>query len=226
MCRLTKIIYSIVIALLAAYGVLSSPVLIESVHAAEELDYNETTHLQFMREEEKLARDVYITFSEKYPQATVFQNITESEERHTSAVKNVLDYYSVPDPSVSDFVGVFTGDEWGWYFTEKFAELTAMGNEDLLAALHVGALIEELDMHDILLCPDVIVDESEEIEDDEGCGYVYTDKEPILVLYQHLISGSENHLRAFVKNIEKFIGEGNYEAQYLDQASVDDILGR
>ena len=226
MCNLIKKFNSIAIALLGVYAVLFSPLAIEHIYAVQVLDYNETTHLQFMREEEKLAHDVYATFANQYPQAKVFQNITESEQRHTSAVKNVLDYYEIPDPSISDFVGVFTGDEWGWYFTEKFSELVAMGSENLLSALYVGALIEELDMHDIAYCPEVIVEESEEIENLEECGYVYTDEEAIRGLYQYLLSGSENHLRAYVKNIEKIIGEGNYEAQYLTQEEVDDILGR
>jgi hypothetical protein len=44
--------------------------------------------------------------------------------------------------------------------------------------------------------------------------------------YSHLIDGSENHLRAFVGQIEAVIGEGSYEAQYLSQQEVDVILGR
>ena len=41
-----------------------------------------------------------------------------------------------------------------------------------------------------------------------------------------VLEGSMNHLRAFVLNIEKQIGEGNYKAQVLSQEEVDAILGR
>ncbi|MDX2478033.1 MAG: DUF2202 domain-containing protein, partial [Gammaproteobacteria bacterium] len=54
----------------------------------------------------------------------------------------------------------------------------------------------------------------------------YTDQPDILRLYGNLLEGSESHLRAYVKNIEKLIGEGNYEAQVLTQEQVDEILER
>jgi hypothetical protein len=209
---------------------MSSIVLFSSVsqsrNASEPLDYNEITHLQFMREEEKLARDVYITLGEFYPEAQVFSNITKSEENHTTTVKYLLDKYGVTDPSEDDAVGVFTGNEWGWYFIEKYEQLVNMGKDSLLSALYVGALIEELDMHDIVVCPDVIVEQSDEIEDENQCGQVYTDEKAIDRVYDGLLHGSAFHLNAFVYNIEKFIGEGNYEAQYLTQEEVDYILGR
>ena len=134
--------------------------------------------------------------------------------------------YGLEDPNDDDTVGVFTGDEWGGYFTEKFGELTAMGQSSLLNALYVGALIEELDMHDIIFCPQEIVDAVYSITDKTQCGQIYTDERAILILYQNLLNGSASHLKAFVQNIELFIGEGNYEAQYLSQEEVDDILGR
>ncbi len=197
-----------------------------SAQAKGALDYNETTHLAFMREEEKLARDVYITFSELYPTAEVFFNITASEQRHTDSVLKVMDEFGLEDPNTDNDVGEFTGDEWGTYFTINYNALVDQGKKGLLDALYVGALIEELDMHDIIYCPEEIVDSSEVIEDQYGCGMVYTKEESILQLYQNLLNGSASHLKAYVYYIEKYIGEGNYEAQYLSQEEVDDILGR
>lgn len=190
------------------------------------LDYNEATHLAFMREEEKLARDVYIKFSEFYPTAEVFFNITASEQRHTDSVLHVMDGFGLEDPNTDDDVGEFTGDEWGTYFTITYNALVDQGEKGLLDALYVGALIEELDMHDIIYCPEEIVDSSEVIEDQYDCGMVYTKEESILQLYQNLLNGSASHLKAYVFYIEKYIGEGNYEAQYLSQEEVDDILDR
>jgi tRNA isopentenyl-2-thiomethyl-A-37 hydroxylase MiaE len=58
------------------------------------------------------------------------------------------------------------------------------------------------------------------------CGNIYTDNPDVQQLYMALLEGSERHLRAFVKNIEKIQGEGTYTAQYLTQEEVNLILGR
>ena len=84
-----------------------------------------------------------------------------------------------------------------------------------LMLFYVGALIEELDMRDIQFSVRGSYRLNDDINDVSECGKVYTDKEDIIRLYDNLLEGSENHLKAYVKNIEKVIGEGNYEAQYL-----------
>ena len=190
------------------------------------LDFNEQTHLEFMCEEEKLARDVYITLGTKHPESAIFGRIDDSEERHKCAVTDMLEKYGVPNPSTNDNVGVFTGEAYGWYFTEKYNALVERGATTVLNALYVGAFIEELDMLDINQCPKVIVETDNGINDSSECGKVYTDKEDIQRLYGSLLEGSENHLRSYVLNIEKEIGEGNYTAQVLTQKQVDAILGR
>jgi len=58
------------------------------------------------------------------------------------------------------------------------------------------------------------------------CGKIYITKPELQRLYGYLIDGSKSHLRAYVLNIEKQIGEGNYAAQILTQEQVDAILGR
>lgn len=190
------------------------------------LDYNEQTHLEFMCQEEKLARDVYITLGMRYPEAIVFGNIVESEQRHTDAATDMFVKYGFPDPSTNNNVGVFTSETYGEYFTDTYNYLINEGANSELDAFYVGALIEELDMHDILFCPEEIIALNDDINDASDCGKVYTDKEDIITLYGNLLEASENHLRAYVKNIETVIGEGNYEAQYLPQEQVDAILGR
>ena len=165
------------------------------------LDFNEQTHLEFMCEEEKLARDVYITLGSKYPNSRVFGNIDDSEERHKCAVADMLAKYDVPNPSTNDNIGVFTVEAYGWYFTEKYNELVEQGSVSELDALYVGAFIEELDMLDINQCPEVIVETDNGIDDVSDCGKVYTYKADIQRLYGFLLEGSENHLRAYVKNI-------------------------
>ena len=188
------------------------------------LDFNEITHLEFMCEEEKLARDVYITLGMKYPNSTVFGNIDDSEQEHMCAVADMLEKYGIANPSTNDNVGMFTGEAYGWYFTEKYNALVARASASELEALHVGAFIEELDMLDIDQCPKVIVETDNGIDDSSECGKVYTEKPDIQRLYENLLAGSKSHLRAYVMNIEKQTGEGSYSAQVLSQEQVDAIL--
>lgn len=195
------------------------------------LDIGEETHLVFMREEEKLARDVYLTLSKLYPSAASFSNIGEtSEQTHTDTVRDMLAKYGIPDPNpdannLPASIGVFTGADYGWYFTEKFNALVNWGSQGLLEALYVGAFIEELDMLDIVGCPKIIVETDNGIGAGE-CGLTYTDEAALQTMYTHLVDGSKDHLRAYVKSIENIIGAGNYVAQVLTQAEVDAILGR
>ena len=192
------------------------------------LDAVEASLLTFMREEEKLARDVYLTLASLYPNQAVFNTIaTTSEQTHTDTMRDKLAQFDLPDPNpdANDLpasIGVFLGPEWGWYFTEKFAVLTSMAATSELAALYVGALVEELDMHDIAVCPHVMI----EAGYPSPCALEYTETPALINAYNSLIDGSESHLRAYVGQIEAVIGVGNYEAQYLTQAEVDAILGR
>ena len=190
------------------------------------LDYNEQTHLAFMREEEKLARDVYMKLGAMYPDHPIFGTIDDSEQRHTDAVRAMIEKYGLEDPNTNDNVGVYTGEDYGWYFTEKYQLLLERASIGELDALYVGAFIEELDMMDIRQCPQVIVETDNGINDVTECGQVYTDNTDVANLYASLIDGTDSHLEAYVKNIEQYIGVGNYQAQVLPQEQVDEILGR
>lgn len=202
--------------------------LFSTIAYAAPLDKTEASHLTFMREEEKLARDVYLTLAKKWPRQPVFNNIaTKSEQSHTDSVKSALIQFKLPDPNpgtnnLPSSIGVFTGKEWGSYFTEKYKNLVAIGSESELAALYVGALIEELDMKDIVVCPKIMIEKGYP----DPCGLEYTDERAIKKTYTNLIQGSENHLRSFVGQIEAIEGVGTYKAQYLTQQEVDTILGR
>lgn len=72
----------------------------------EELNENEIASLLFMREEEKLAKDVYITLYKKWG-VNIFDNISLSEATHTNAVLTILNKYNITDPANSNIVGVF-----------------------------------------------------------------------------------------------------------------------
>jgi len=193
------------------------------------LDKAEQHHLTFMREEEKLARDVYASLASMWPDSSVFVNVGEgSEQTHADVMRDKLEEYGLEDPNpetnnLPSSLGVFTGEDYGAYFTDKYQLLINQGSQSELDALYVGALIEELDMHDIVNCPEVIVDTDNGIND---CGLHYTDEQPLINAYNSLLDGSKSHLKAYVGRIESIIGAGNYEAQILSQDEINDILGR
>lgn len=165
----------------------------------DELSALEIENLTYMREEEKLARDVYLTMFDAWG-LTIFENIATSEQSHTDAVAEMLEIYKLPDPVVDDRMGIFVNHE----LAQLYETLLARGYQASLEALFAGALIEEVDMIDLKRA----IDE--------------TDNDDIRELYETLLSGSRNHLRAFVGRIED-LGVV-YVAQVLTQEEVDAIV--
>ena len=166
----------------------------------DDLSDNEAAGLVFMREEEKLARDVYIYLYETWGQKT-FDNIAVSEQAHTDAMLELLYKYGIDDPVGDNPEGVFVDQNLqGLYDT-----LIATGSASLIDALLVGAAIEEIDLIDIKH----LVDELDGNDD-------------IRLVYENLIAGSENHLRAFVRALEQ---QGIiYTPGHLSQEEYDAII--
>ncbi len=165
----------------------------------QDLSAVEEIGLLKMREEEKLARDVYRLLYGKWNNP-VFQNISQSEERHMAAVKLILDRYDMEDPAVDSSVGVFTDPE----MQQLFAGLTERGDLSQEEALHVGATIEDMDIHDL------------------ETQLQQTDNADIRRVYQNLAKGSRNHLRIFVYQLSLLGVE--YEAQFLSAGEVSKII--
>jgi len=138
------------------------------------LDANLATGLTQMREEEKLARDVYLTLGEKW-NLKIFNNIARAESRHMSAVGNLLRKYNLPDPVVDDTRGQFTNEK----YNELYQQLVATGLNSPEDALRVGVKIEEMDIADL----------KQEIDGVQS--------QDIRRVYLNLLRGSEQHLRAF-----------------------------
>ena len=143
-----------------------------------ELSDAEIATLKWMREEEKLARDVYIELNAFWP-AEIFVKIAESEQRHFDALGEKLDLYGIEDPA-TDQIGVFTDPE----LQALHDELLALGIASRVAALEVGVAIEEADMTDLQAAIDG------------------TTSVPLRVTYEHLLTGSEHHLASFIKELE------------------------
>lgn len=146
--------------------------------------------LLYMREEEKLARDVYTALAAEWG-TSVFQSITRSEQAHMDALKTLLDRYGLVDPAQAE-PGVFTDPTLQALYTE----LVARGRQSLAEALKVGAAIEEIDIADL----------------DERL--TQTDNADLQAVYANLRRGSENHLRAFANTLQNQTGE-TYAPQFL-----------
>ena len=166
---------------------------------ASTLDAQEIEDAQWMREEEKLARDVYRIMFALHGDP-VFSNISTSEQSHMDAMEKLVDRHNIDDPVVSDVTGVFTNPELqSWYDT-----LIDRGSESLVEACKVGILIEETDMLDIQAAID------------------NTDESDIENTYENLLKGSRNHLRAYVGKLER-LGLV-YEPVLLTGEEADAIL--
>ena len=169
-------------------------------YAIGEISQAEADGLAFMREEEKLARDVYLSLYETWG-LRPFSNIASSEQTHTDSVKALLAMYALPDPVVDDTIGVFVNAD----LQALYNDLVKKGNTSLVDALEVGAAIEEIDIRDLIDYMDNTAEANLEW------------------VYANLEAGSENHLRAYVSQWEMQTGE-TYVPQYLSQAMYDTIM--
>ena len=182
-------------------GSVNDTALSEEVNSipAGELSDGEKKDLLFMREEEKLARDVYLTLYKIWG-AQIFANIARSEQTHTDAVKMLLEKYGLPDPAAGKDIGEFTNPE----LQELYNKLVEEGSKSLVDALKVGALIEEKD----------IIDLKKAINE--------TDNPDIKLVYENLMRGSRNHLRAFVRMLAQQGVE--YKPQLLSMEEYNEII--
>jgi len=165
---------------------------------AQSLTDAEKTDLIQLREEEKLARDVYLYAFDKYG-LNVSKNISNSEQAHMDQVLAILSVYGLSDP-VKEEQGAFANSE----LQSLYDELVGKVDESLLDALVVGAMIEDLDIKDI--------------EDFEA----RTEKNDLLDLYDNLKCGSRNHLRSYCSQLE--LNGGQYAPLYISQSQFESIL--
>ena len=160
---------------------------------------SEREGILLMREEEKLAHDVYGFFANQY-NIPIFGNIAKSETVHQKLVIELMSRYEIEDPSF-DEEGKFHNEE----LQELYDKLTAQGTT-LIEALKIGAYIEELDIRDLKQ----LMKE--------------TDNEDIFATYNPLLQGSENHLRAFVRNL---VNRGiEYQPVFLSIEEYNSILNK
>jgi len=162
------------------------------------LTEDEKSNLLFMREEEKLARDVYIYLDEKYSM-NIFSNISASEQVHMDEVLVIMDQYGIEDPT-SNEMGVFNDQT----LQELYNDLIDLGNKSLVDALNVGATIEDVDIRDL------------------NDALAASDKADIIDLFELLKCGSRNHMRAFVGQLDSM--DETYTPQFITTELYNEIL--
>jgi len=156
--------------------------------------------LIYIREEEKLARDVYLFLYNQWG-VQIFQNIASSEQAHTDAINTLLNAYGLADPAAYTEPGEFVNAD----LQALYNQLTDQGSLSLAEALKVSAAIEEIDILDL----------------QQHLAASLPDN--IRFVYENLLSGSYNHLSAFISTLTRQSGE-IYTPQYLSLEDYQSIL--
>jgi len=164
-----------------------------------ELTAVEQQDLSYLREEEKLARDVYLYNKELYG-LNIFGNISSSEQTHMDKVLELLELAGLEDPMKSNSIGEFNNAE----LAVLYMELTEQSSVSIVEALKVGALIEDLDIDDIERM------------------ITHTSNETVLTLYANLVCGSKNHIRSYTRNLES--NGAAYTPQFISNDYYNQIL--
>ena len=176
-----------------------TPTWTDSASISSSLTDEEIAGLMWMREEEQLAHDVYVVLGDLW-NLRIFDNISSAEMAHIEAVSGLLDLYGLDDPAAGNETGTFTDPA----LQRLHDQLVEDGSRSLEAALEVGALIEELDIVDLV------------------ARAAATDNPEISAVYANLERGSRNHLRAFVSQLDS---RGvTYTPTQLDPATFDAIV--
>ena len=142
-----------------------------------ELNEEQKEDLIFMYQEEKMARDLYSEFAEKWD-ARIFENISASEDRHMSAIARLLDKYEIEIPELEP--GEFENEE----LSELYQELLDKGLSSYEDALEVGRAVEIKDIEDL----------------EEKADRATPDVETV---FMNLRQGSENHLSSFERQLDR-----------------------
>lgn len=170
----------------------------ENLTFNQELTEADSAGIMLMREEEKMAHDLYEVFFEKY-NLQVFEKISASEDMHMNAMLNLIEGYNLIDP-VLPGTGMFSNEA----IADLYNSLKEKGELSVEEALRVGAYVEEYD----------IIDLEELIAE--------TKNSDIIKVYSNLLNGSQNHLRAFVSSLNA-LGI-TYTPQLLDEDYFTSII--
>ena len=164
-----------------------------------DLNADEIEFIYAVREDEKVARDLYKAFFDNYKLKT-FENISKAEANHMKAAEKLLDYYEVEYPAASDY-GKFA-DTARQALYERYLQ---KGNT-AMEAFKVMVYLEE----------ENIVSYNEVLKDITNPN--------IKLVIENLSKASENHLRAAVRQITAL--GGTYQASLMTEEQYKSIIAK
>ena len=173
----------------------------ESPLVSQEILDDTAEGILYMREEEKLARDVYLTLYDYWGFRTFIQ-IAQSEQKHMDSVGALIVGQGLEDPIIGSEVGEFKNP----MLAELYTTLVQQGMQSPADAYLVGAIIEDLDIFDLENFLALTDDAAEQL------------------VYSNLLRGSENHMRSFLKQLNRY-GQ-NYETRYISDERLALIVQR
>ncbi len=182
-----------------AYGRMQSPIQKFAADSSATTSVSDQVRgdLLFIYEEEKMARDLYASFGEKWGWQTIGR-VSMSESMHLNSVMNLLHTYGIPEPVLP------TGSYQSAAISELAKRLLNEGIASEDAALHSALYVEEYDIADLTKRMNDTADPS------------------ILSTYQYLLNGSNAHLRYFYSLLVE--NGGTYTPQVLSQQAFDAAL--
>ncbi len=157
-------------------------------------------NLTHMRDEERLARDIYTAMAAKYAQAAPFANIARSEQVHFDTMGLLLTRYGVADPSAGKNPGSYADPA----LQSLYDKLLASGDESLAKAYDVGIAVESLDIADL------------------KAAIAQTSQADVKAALTNLMNGSANHLSAFTAAKDgKILGARNGQGTQNGRSSAN-----
>ena len=157
--------------------------------------------LIFSIQEEKVANNFYAAMEKIYG-LNIFRNISGSEFTHMSHIKSLIEKYEMDNPLTGNYQAAGSFKDAG--LEKIYEDLVSRGSVSEIEALKESASFEEMDIRDLMEFA------------------ASTDVGDIKNTFNLLIGGSENHLRAFVRNLD---ARGiAYSPQYLSKEEFERIV--
>jgi hypothetical protein len=148
--------------------------------------------------DEHLAHDLYVSFFDKW-ELRPFSNISQAETHHLAMVNALADAFELEKPDGTK-TGVFADAK----VQKLYNRLHKQGQATVEGALKASAYVEEMDLTQIRLV-------------------IKTTENPhIKSTFEMLNMASQNHLRAFVRNLA--VREVTYKPQILSEKDYAEIL--
>jgi len=134
--------------------------------------------LLFMYDEEKMARDVYLSLNAINPHRTLENIATRAEQTHMDQVYSLIEKYDLDPQNTLASLPANTFDLPE--IQDLYDSLTTLGTPSVQASLEVGCMVEVTDINDLL-------ERMENLEDADD----------IKTVYSALLSGSYSHYWSF-----------------------------